>query len=224
IFQADHGQYDGSLALVHLDDAARLFRYTDAVGGLRLKLSDPLRAPTMSRRIAADLGGTFWVVDWTQLNANWFRALKLEKTMMFLILTLIIAVAAFNIVSTLIMVVTDKRADIAILRTLGMTPPRIMGIFMVQGAIIGIVGTLLGGGLGILLALNVETVVPAIEHFFNTTFLDPSVYYISELPSDLRWSDVGTIVSASLLMSLLATLYPAWNASRTQPAEVLRYE
>ena len=224
IFQADHGQYDGGLALVHLDDAARLFRYRDAIGGLRLKLAEPLRAPVTSRALARDLGGAFWVVDWTQLNANWFRALKLEKTMMFLILTLIIAVAAFNIVSTLIMVVTDKRADVAILRTLGASPASVMGIFIVQGAVIGVAGTLLGMAGGVALASNVETLVPRLEAALGRKILPPDIYYITEVPSELHWNDVGVITTLAFVLTVLATLYPAWRASRTQPAEALRHE
>jgi lipoprotein-releasing system permease protein len=224
IFEADHGQYDGGLALVHLDDAARLFRYRDAIGGLRLKLADPMRAPVSARTLAQQLGGTFWVVDWTQLNANWFRALKLEKTMMFLILTLIIAVAAFNIVSTLIMVVTDKRADVAILRTLGASPATIMGIFVIQGAVIGVAGTLLGLVAGVALASNVETLVPRLEAALGGKILPADVYYITEVPSDLQWPDVGLITALAFVLTVAATLYPAWRASRTQPAEALRYE
>lgn len=224
IFKADHGQYDSGLALVHLDDAARLFRFEDAIGGLRLKLSDPLRAPSASRRIASDLGGRFWVVDWTQLNANWFRALQLEKTMMFLILTLIIAVAAFNIVSTLIMVVTDKRSDIAILRTLGASPGMILGIFVMQGTVIGAFGTLVGLAGGVALASNVESLVPRLEAMLGRKILPADVYYITEVPSELHWPDVGLITTMAFLLTVLATLYPAWSASRTQPARALRHE
>ena len=224
IFEAEHGQFDGGLALVHLEDAARLFRYDEGVGGLRLRLEDPLRAPTTSRRLAEQLGGAFWVVDWTQLNANWFRALKLEKTMMFLILTLIIAVAAFNIVSTLIMVVTDKRADVAILRTLGASPGAVLAIFVVQGAVIGVAGTLLGLAAGVALATNVETLVPRLEAFLGTKILPPDIYYITEVPSELRWGDVSTITVLAFVLTVIATLYPAWRAARTQPAEALRYE
>jgi len=224
IFQADHGQYDGGLALVHLEDAARLFRYDDAIGGLRLKLADPLRAPTASRAIAEQLGGALWVVDWTQLNANWFRALQLEKTMMFLILTLIVAVAAFNIVSTLIMVVTDKRADIAILRTLGAAPGTVLGIFVVQGTFIGAAGTLLGLAGGVALARNVETLVPRLEALLGRKVLPADVYYITEVPSQLEWGDVGLVTSLAFVLTVLATLYPAWSASRTQPAQALRHE
>jgi len=224
IFQADHGQYDGALALVHLEDAARLFRYEDAVGGLRLKLVDPLRAPSASRAIAEGLGGAFWVVDWTQLNANWFRALQLEKTMMFLILTLIVAVAAFNIVSTLMMVVTDKQADVAILRTLGASPLTVLGIFVIQGSVIGLAGTLLGLVCGVALARNVETLVPRLEALLGGKILPADVYYITEVPSELHWGDVGLITVLAFALTVLATLYPAWRASRTQPAEALRYE
>jgi lipoprotein-releasing system permease protein len=224
IFQADHGQYDGGVALVHLEDAARLFRQEGSIGGLRLKLVDPMRAAITSRELATRLGGSYWVVDWTQLNANWFRALRLEKTMMFLILTLIIAVAAFNIVSTLIMVVTDKRADIAILRTLGATPRAILGIFMVQGAFIGVLGTLLGLAGGVALANNVETLVPWLESLLGGKILPDDVYYITEVPSELRWADVSWITALAFILTVLATLYPAWRGSRTQPVEALRHE
>lgn len=224
IFEAEHGQYDGSLALIHMEDAAKLLRYDDGIGGLRLKLDNPMLAPWTSRDVAAGLGGGYWVVDWTQLNANWFRALRLEKTMMFLILTLIIAVAAFNIVSTLIMVVTDKRADIAILRTLGASPTTILTIFMVQGTFIGFTGTILGLIGGVALASNVETLVPRLEAFLGEKILPEKVYYITEVPSDLQWPDVSVICIVAFILTILATVYPAWSASRTQPAEALRYE
>ena len=224
IFEVKHGQYDTQLAVVHVDDASRLFQLNDGVTGLRLKLDDMFLAPAIGRELAADLPGTYWVRDWTQYHANFFRALKTEKTVMFVILTLIVAVAAFNIVSALIMVVTDKESDIAILRTLGVTPGSVMLIFIVQGTIIGLVGTLLGMLGGILLASNVETLVPAIEQLFNTKFLSPDVYYISDVPSDMRWPDVALITSVAFVMSVMATIYPAWRASRTQPAEALRYE
>ncbi|RMD69361.1 MAG: FtsX-like permease family protein, partial [Gammaproteobacteria bacterium] len=174
--------------------------------------------------LMADLPGTYLIQDWTQRHANFFRAIHTEKTAMFIILLLIVAVAAFNIVSTLVMVVTDKEGDIAILRTLGASPWGIMRIFIVQGSLIGLVGTFLGLAGGIALALNVETVVPFIERLFHVQFLSPEVYYISELPSELRWQDVGRIAVVAFLLSLLATLYPAFRASRVQPAEVLRYE
>jgi len=224
IFEVKHGQYDTQLAVVHVKDAARLFQLGDGVTGLRLKLDDMFLAPAVGRELAADLPGTYWVRDWTHYHANFFRALKTEKTVMFVILTLIVAVAAFNIVSALIMVVTDKESDIAILRTLGLTPGSVMLIFIVQGTLIGLIGTLLGMVGGIALANNVETLVPAIEQFFDTKFLSPDVYYISEVPSDMRWPDVGLITTVAFFMSIVATIYPAWRASRTQPAEALRYE
>jgi lipoprotein-releasing system permease protein len=224
IFRADHGQFDSGLALIHMDDAATLFRLDDHVSGIRLKLDNPFQAPRTAKAVAERLGGVFWVVDWTQLNANWFKALKLEKAMMFIILTLIIAVAAFNIVSTLIMVVTDKRADIAILRTLGAAPRRIMGIFIVQGAFIGVAGTLLGVIGGVTLASNVESLVPRLEALLGRKILPEDIYYISEVPSQLMWNDVWSIASVALVLTIAATLYPAWRAARTQPAEALRYE
>ena len=224
IFEVKHGTYDTQLAVVHVDDAARLFQLKDGITGLRLKIDDMFLAPAVGRELAADLPGTFWVRDWTHYHANFFRALKTEKTVMFVILTLIVAVAAFNIVSALIMVVTDKASDIAILRTLGVTPGSVMLIFIVQGTLIGLIGTLLGMVGGVALASNVETLVPAIEQLFETKFLSPDVYYISDVPSDMRWSDISLITSVAFLMSIVATIYPAWRASRTQPAEALRYE
>jgi lipoprotein-releasing system permease protein len=223
IFEAGMYEYDSSLALLHIDDAAKLYRL-NGVSGLRLKLDDMFKAPGLAQRIFNDFRGEVLVSDWTRQHVNFFRAVKTEKTVMFIILLLIVAVAAFNIVSTLVMMVTDKRSDIAILRTLGSSPGSIMGVFMVQGTVIGLVGTLLGTTGGVLLALNVETLVPAIERLFGVEFLSADVYYISELPSDLRWPDVGKIASISFLISIVATLYPAWRASRTQPAEALRYE
>ncbi|MEE8261197.1 MAG: FtsX-like permease family protein, partial [Gammaproteobacteria bacterium] len=174
--------------------------------------------------VVHQLPGNYWVVDWTQQHANFFRALKTEKTVMFVILALIVAVAAFNIVSTLVMVVTDKQADIAVLRTLGATPRSIMGIFMVQGTVIGLVGTILGVVGGVWLASNVETIVPSIEALFEVQFLSPDVYYISEVPSDMQWIDVVRISIVAFFLCILATIYPAWRAARTQPAEALRYE
>ena len=224
LFEVGHAEYDMAFALIHIDDAARLFRLDDQVTGLRLKLDDIYAAPAVSRQLSNAFGNRFWVRDWTQYHVNFFRALKTEKTVMFIILTLIVAVAAFNIVSTLIMVVTDKQSDIAILRTLGASPMSIMLIFMVQGTLIGLVGTLVGALGGIGLATHVETLVPVIEHFFGVKFLSPDVYYISEVPSDMRWPDVALISIVAFVMCILATLYPAWRASRTQPAEALRYE
>ena len=224
IFEVDHDQFDAGLALVHLEDAAKLFRLKDKVSGLRLKLDDLYLAPRVSREIANELGGRYWVRDWTQHHANFFRAIRTEKRVMFIILTLIVAVAAFNIVSTLVMVVTDKQADIAILRTLGAKPSSVMTIFIIQGTVIGLFGTLVGAAGGIALATNVEVIVPGIEQFFNVKFLSPDVYYISDVPSEMRWSDVSLISVVAFVMSVLATVYPAWRASRTQPAEALRYE
>jgi lipoprotein-releasing system permease protein len=224
VFEIGMYEYDKTLALMQLQDAATLFRRQGEVSGLRLKLDDLFNAPLVNRRLTQTLPGNYLIRDWTQQNTNFFQAVETEKTVMFIILTLIIAVAAFNIVSALVMVVTDKRADIAILRTLGAAPSTIMRIFIVQGVIIGVVGTLLGILGGVSLALNVETLVPAIEHFFKVQFLSPEVYYISELPSDMHWSDVGRIATVAFVLSLLATLYPAWRAARTQPAEALRYE
>ena len=224
IFEVGMYEYDRGLALVHLEDAAKLFQLGDRVSGVRLKLDDMFEAGRVGSELARRLPVEYRISDWTQQHANFFRAIKTEKAVMFVILTLIVAVAAFNIVSTLVMVVTDKRADIAILRTLGATPASIMGVFIVQGAVIGLFGTLLGAVGGVALALNVETIVPAIERLFQVQFLSPDVYYISELPSELDWPDVWRISTLAFLLSLLATLYPAWRASRTQPAEALRYE
>jgi lipoprotein-releasing system permease protein len=224
VFEVGMYEYDRGVALVHMEDAAKLFRLDENVSGIRLKLDDLFAAPRVARELSMSLPGDYRVQDWTRQHANFFRAVKTEKRVMFIILTLIIAVAAFNIVSTLVMVVTDKQSDIAILRTLGASPRSIMVIFVIQGAIIGILGTLLGVAGGVALALNVETLVPAIEEFFNVQFLAPDVYYISKLPSDLHWDDVITMTSVALVLSLLATLYPAWRAARTQPAEALRYE
>ncbi|MEJ2573246.1 MAG: lipoprotein-releasing ABC transporter permease subunit [Gammaproteobacteria bacterium] len=224
IFEVGMYEYDNGLALLDIEDAAKLFRMGDGVSGIRLKLDDLMRAPAIARDIGRGLPAGYVVNDWTQQHVNFFRAVQMEKTVMFVILLLIVAVAAFNIVSTLVMMVRDKEADIAVLRTLGATPRSIMAIFIVQGSVIGTVGTLLGGVAGVLLALNVETIVPMIEHLFHVEFLSASVYYISELPSDLEWPDVFRICGVSLILSLVATLYPAWRAARTQPAEALRYE
>ena len=224
IFEVGMYEYDRGVALVHLQDAGRLFKLDDAVTGVRLKLQDLFQAPRVSRQLVEQLGGDLRVEDWTRQHANFFRAVQTEKRVMFVILTLIVAVAAFNIVSTLVMVVTDKQADIAILRTLGATPATILRIFMIQGAMIGTLGTALGVAGGIALALNVETLVPAIESAFGVQFMPADVYYISDLPSKLNWADVWQIGVVAFLLSFLATWYPAWRASRTQPAEALRYE
>ncbi len=217
-------EYDRGLALVHLEDAATVMRLGEGATGLRVEFDELMAAPWLSRELALTLDGSYRVRDWTREHANFFRAVQTEKTVMFVILTLIIAVAAFNIVSTLVMVVNEKRADIAILRTLGATPGSIMRIFVIQGAVIGVFGTLLGTAGGVALALNVETIVPAIESLIGAQFLPADVYYISDLPSDLRSNDVIRISSVALVLSLLATLYPAWRAARTEPAEALRYE
>ena len=224
VFRAGMYEYDSTLSLIHMEDAARLFRTGDAVTGVRLRLEDLFQAPTVVRELAADLPGAYRVTDWTMRHANFFRAIRTEKTAMFIILALIVAVAAFNIVSTLVMVVTDKQSDIAILRTLGASPGSMMTVFMIQGTVIGLVGTLLGLAGGVSLASNVETIVPAIEQTFGVQFLPADVYYISDLPSEIDWGDVWRICVMAFGLSVVATLYPAWRAARTQPAEALRYE
>lgn len=224
IFEIGMHEYDSALALLHIDDASRLFRLDGGVTGVRMKLDDLDKAPKLTRQLLAELPPGYHASDWTRQHANFFRAVQMEKTVMFFILLLVVIVAAINIVSTLMMMVTDKESDIAILRTLGASPITIMGVFIVQGVVIGVIGTLSGIVGGITLALNVETLVPAIEEFFKVQFLAADVYYISDLPSDMRDSDVIIIGIASLVICLLATLYPAWRASRTQPAEALRYE
>ncbi len=224
IFEIGMYEYDSGLALVHLDDAAALYQLSGEVSGLRLKIADIYDAPRLGQEFGERLAGDYRVRDWTREHANFFRALKIEKRVMLIILLLIVAVAAFNMVSTLVMLVTDKQADIAILRTLGLSPAGVMGIFMIQGTFIGVTGTLVGAVGGILLALNVEQAVHSLEALFNFTFLAKDVYYITDLPSDIRWDDVVTITGASLVMGLVATLYPAWRAARVQPAEALRYE
>ncbi|MEW6134050.1 MAG: lipoprotein-releasing ABC transporter permease subunit [Pseudomonadota bacterium] len=223
IFSAGMFEYDSGLALIHLEDAQKLARLGEDVSGLRLKIRDIFRAPWVTRDLAERMPDHF-VSDWTTSHANFFRAVAIEKRMMFLILLLIVAVAAFNIVSTLVMAVTDKQSDIAILRTLGARPVSIMKIFIIQGAFIGVLGTLAGVTLGVVGALNLETIVPLIEKAAGMDLFPADVYYISELPSKLEWADVGIIAGVSLLLSLLATLYPSWRASRLNPAESLRYE
>jgi lipoprotein-releasing system permease protein len=223
VFEVGMYEFDSGLALINLDDAKKLYRL-DGVSGVRLKLDDLYAAPAVARELAGRLNVAAEVRDWTMSHANFFRAVQIEKRVMFIILTLIIAVAAFNIVSAQVMTVTDKQADIAILRTLGAAPSSIMAIFMIQGALIGMIGTLIGVVGGVLLALNVGTVLPAIERMFSIQFLDKTVYYISELPSDLQRGDVVTIAAIALGLALLATIYPAWRAAKVNPAEALRYE
>lgn len=224
IFQVGMYEFDRGLVLLNIEDAAALYRMGDHVTGVRLKLKDIFAAPRVSREIASRLGGLYYISDWTRQHANFFRAVATEKMVMFLILSLLVGIAAFNIVSTLVMVVQEKQSDIAIMRTLGATPRSILLIFMVQGSLIGCVGTVLGVALGVLLALNVETLVPLLEAATGHQFLSPDIYYISDLPSELKSSDVIRISTLSLALGLLSTLYPAWRASRVQPAEALRYE
>lgn len=224
VFEIGMYEYDSALAIMNIKDSAKLFRIPDKVTGLRLKLDDIYQARRISRELLATLPANYRAADWTHQHANFFRALKTEKTVMFVILMLIVAVAAFNIVSTLIMMVTDKQADVAILRTLGMTPRDIMAIFMVQGTLIGVFGTLIGIVGGVALALNVETLIANLEQLLGYQFLPADVYYISSLPSDLQWNDVTTIGLIAFLLSLISTIYPSWRASQIRPAEALRYD
>lgn len=223
IFEAGHFEYDSSLAFIQIDDAMKMFKLP-APSGLRLRLKDMQRAPQVAEDLSHILSGNLVIRDWSKQNRNWFAAVQTEKRMMFIILTLIVAVAAFNLVSTLVMTVTDKQADIAILRTLGASPGSIMKIFMIQGALVGLIGTAIGIGCGVLIADNIDVIVPFIESLLHVHFLPRDVYLISELPSDLRWPDVWTIGGVSVVLSFLATLYPSWWAARVKPAEALRYE
>jgi lipoprotein-releasing system permease protein len=224
IFQVDHFEFDSGLALLHIEDAQKLFRFDDTVTGVRLRLKDLFQAKAVARELARSLGPDTYTSDWTLQHATFFRAVEIEKRMMFLIVLLIIVVAAFNIVSSLMMAVKDKNADIAILRTLGASPGGITKIFLIQGTLIALLGTLLGLIGGISLALNVETVVPFIEKVLGFKFLAPDVYQISDLPSELRMEDVVTIATVSFLLTLLATIYPSYRAAKVNPAEALRYE
>lgn len=225
IFRIDMYEYDSGMVLTHLDDAAKLYQLPEgSVTGLRLKLDVMDDAPAVADQLSRLLGPDFRVRDWTREHANFFRALKMEKTVMFVILLLIVTVAMFNLISTLVVIVTEKQSDVAILRTLGMKPSSIMGVFVVQGAIIGLVGTLVGTAFGLLLAFNVESLVRLLEYVFQTSFLASDVYLISELPSDLHWADVALVSCASLILALISTIYPAWRASKIQPAAALRYE
>ena len=223
VFEIGMYEFDSGLALIDLEDAKKLYRL-EGVSGVRLKLDDLYAAPRVAQELVGRLNVDAEIRDWTMSHANFFRAVQIEKRVMFIILTLIIAVAAFNIVSAQVMTVTDKEADIAILRTLGSSPSSITAIFMIQGGLIGMIGTLLGVAGGVLLALNVGTVLPAIERLFSVQILDKTVYYISELPSDLQTGDVITIAGIALVLALLATIYPAWRAAKVNPAEALRYE
>ena len=223
IFEAGHYEYDSTLGYVHMEDAQKLFRM-DGPSGLRLRLDDMHRAPMVANDLTRALSGEFLVRDWSKQNRVWFSAVQTEKRMMFIILTLIIAVSSLNLVSTLVMTVTDKQADIAILRTLGAAPSSIMAIFMIQGGLVGLLGTGAGVGLGVLVALNVDVIVPFIEGLMGVQFLPKDIYLISNMPSDLRWPDVFTIGTVAVVLAFLATLYPSWRASRVRPAEALRYE
>ena len=222
-FDAGHYEYDSGLALVHLDDAREAVPL-DGPTGVQLRLKDLEQAPLVAAELEALLGPRAVVRDWTETNRNWFASVQVEKRLISIILTLIVAVAAFNLVSTLVMTVTDKRADIAILRTLGATPRSVMGIFMVQGAASGVIGTFAGVLLGLGVAFNIDVIVPAIESLLNVSFLPGSIYLISRMPSDPQQADIVPIVVVSLVLAFLATLYPSWRASRLQPAEALRYE
>jgi lipoprotein-releasing system permease protein len=224
VFEVGMHEYDSAMAYMHLEDAAKLFSYDDKVNGVRLKLTDLFEAPRITREIENDFGVDFWVKDWSKQHKNFFRALQTEKTVMFIILLMIISVAALNIVSTLMMTVTDKESDIAILRALGMRPSSIMIIFIIQGTFIGLFGTLIGVGSGVPVALNVFEIVSWLEQLFNTDFLPSDVYYISDITADVKFSEVVTYALSALTVTILATIYPAWRASRTLPAEALRYE
>ncbi len=224
LFEIGYQEADSRVALIHIEDAQKLYQMGDGVTGMRARLDDLMQAPQVAGRWLTAMPSGLAIADWSRQNANFFRAIQIEKRSMFVILTLIIAVAAFNLVSTLVMAVSEKQADIAILRTLGARPRSIMGIFLLQGAIIGIAGTLLGTLFGIVVALNIDVIVPFLERVFGVVFLDKSVYQIPDIPSELHWDDVRYVVSISIALALAATIYPSWRASKTLPAEALRYE
>ena len=224
VFEVGMHQYDAAMAYMHLDDAAKLFSFTDKINGVRLKLTDLFDAPRITREIEKDFGEDYWVKDWSKQHKNFFRALQTEKTVMFIILLMMVSVAALNIVSTLMMTVTDKESDIAILRALGMRPSSIMTVFIIQGAFIGFFGTLIGVAAGVPVALNVFEIVSGLEQIFSTDFLPSDVYYISDITADVKVSEVLIYALSAFSVTILATLYPAWRASRTLPAEALRYE
>jgi lipoprotein-releasing system permease protein len=224
VFEVGMHQFDAAMAYIHIEDAAKLFTYENKVNGVRLKLTDLFQAPRITREIENDFGVDYWVKDWSKQHKNFFRALQTEKTVMFIILLMIISVAALNIVSTLMMTVTDKESDIAILRALGMRPSSVMIIFIIQGAFIGLIGTLIGVAAGVPVALNVFEIVSWLEQLFSTDFLPSDVYYISDISADVKVSEVLTYALSAFAITILATIYPAWRASRTLPAEALRYE
>ena len=224
LFSSGMYEFDRNLAYVHLADAAKLYRMGDTVTGLRLKLADMFVAPRVVRDLALSLGGGYYVDDWTRKHANFFRAIQLTKSVMFVILLLVVAVAAFNIISTLVMVVKDKQSDIAILRTIGASPRSILGIFVTQGTAIGLIGTLAGVALGVLISVNLETLVHGLESLTGIQFMDAKVYYMSDLPAAVQWADVVRISLVSFGLCCLSTIYPSWRAARTQPAQALRHE
>ena len=223
IFEAGHYQFDSTLAFVHLDDAEALAGLA-APSGLRLRLADMNAAPRVALELKRSMTGELFMRDWSRVNATWFAAVQSQKRMMFVILAMIVAVAAFNLVSTLVMTVRDKRAEIAILRTLGASPGAVMRIFIVQGTLVGLLGTLIGVALGVLVALNIDVIVPLIERVSGAHFLDKDIYFISEIPSDVHWDDVARVGGVAVLLAFIATLYPSWSAARAHPAEALRYE